>query len=413
MRIQYLYKYGVSFLCFLGLIFCAVMQFRFALHEQNVVTGKSGGNISAFTRDPGLLTFSAKQKHLFEGDMDGSLSLLQKALIHNPFYVPAWLGLAELNNDKGDKQSATKIINYVHELTHDIKWWRWEKALTAYQLGRTELLPDELRFIIREIPGKNRNVALQLAFRLWEDPNDLLDKVGSENLLHLFNFSVRKKYHLKATFFWDTMQDEGTVCPEKNSLAFLNMLLGVGEISTAGDIWRKHFAPETLLYNGNFSTPFLRTAFGWRPTKHKGFVYSLEWNPKNNNKDLYYRFKGWDNLSFHHLYQIVPLKGGKEYRLAGEFKTHKLTTDQRPFLEVYGYKCKMDYSQTKMVAAEQDWQEHSLRFIVPESCDAVVVRLRRKESFQIDNKLSGKLWLSNLEIIEIGEVVTSVDEQQQ
>ncbi len=75
-----------------------------------------------------------------------------------------------------------------------------------------------------------------------------------------------------------------------------------------------------------------------------------------------------------------------------------MTTDQRPYLEVYGYKCTMQNTRTDMVASNQDWQQYQIDFAVPEDCAAIVVRLRRNESLQIDSKLAGQLWLKNIAI---------------
>jgi tetratricopeptide (TPR) repeat protein len=394
-----LYDYLLKALCMAALIICAAMQFRFALQQQNIFLGKTGDDSALSSHDAGLLTFTAKQKFLFDADIQSGLSMVQRALTLNPYYVPAWLLLAELNNDLGRKKQATKILVYVDSLTRDIKWWRWDKALTAYQLGRLDVLPDELRYIVREIPGKSRNDALQLAFTLWEEPAELLGNMGEENLLHLFISAVQRKMVPEALFLWQKINETASECPEKNFLHFVNMLIGTGDLGVAGEIWHRHYPESGLLFNGNFAAPLLGSGFGWRAGRDKGFELRLEEDPEiPDGKSLRLRFKGWDNLNFHHLYQIVPLQGNKAYTLIAHWKSDRLTTDQRPFFEVYGYKCKMDYAKSEMISPDQDWQPEHLEFTVPEECSAVVLRLRRRESIQIDNKLSGKLWLRNLDI---------------
>ncbi len=399
MSTRVVFDYLLKVLCLTALVICAVMQFRFALQEQNVFIGKNAEDSAPNSHDPRILTFTAKQKFLFDADIQSSLSMMQRALTLNPYYVPAWLLLAELNNDLGRKKQATKILVYTDSLTRNIKWWRWEKALTAYQLGRLDVLPDELRYIIREIPGKNRSDALQLAFTLWEDPVELLNNVGVENLMHLFTFAVQKKLVGESLFLWSKIEETATTCTESDFLRFINMLIGAEQIGAAGNIWHAHFPDSGILFNGNFATPLLNSGFGWRTRKGKEFELRVEEEPGlASGKALRYRFKGWDNLNFSHLYQIVPVQGGKSYTLTMQCKSDKLTTDQTPFFEVYGFKCKMDYAKSEMVASTQEWQTQNLDFTVPEECSAVVVRLRRRESTQIDNKLSGKLWLANLEI---------------
>ena len=195
------YAKAFRFCCFLLLLGGAFMQLLFALQEQSVFREiKGGGNSLLQSSDPQLLTLSAKKKHLFEGDMAGAMSRLQRALTSNAYYVPAWLALAELNNDLGNKEQAYTILDYVETLIRDLKRWRWEKTLVDYQLGRLTALPAELRYIIHEIPGKSRNDALQLAFTLWDDPQQLLNNIGPENLMPLFENAVRKTCRKKHSF---------------------------------------------------------------------------------------------------------------------------------------------------------------------------------------------------------------------
>ena len=54
-------------------------------------------------RNARLLTPSSKTKTLFEADLAMAETLLQYALTVNSYYIPAWISLAELYNDKGEK----------------------------------------------------------------------------------------------------------------------------------------------------------------------------------------------------------------------------------------------------------------------------------------------------------------------
>ncbi len=408
------YTKGLRICCFLLLLAAAFIQLVFALQEQNVFSEKKGGGGNSVLRssDPQLLTLAAKQNHLFEGDMPAAMAQLQRALTSNAYYIPAWLALAELDNDLGNKQQALAILEYVDTLTRELKRWRWEKTLADYQLGRLAVLPAELRYIIHDIPGKSKNDALQLAFTLWDDPQQLLDNIGRENLIPLFDYAVAKNLPEKALFFWQIIEADQEPWQQKQLQSFLDMLLRTDKVAEAGKIWRKYLNPDSLVYNGDFSQPFMQQAFGWRSGKDQGFAKRFEEaNGINQQTALHYRFKGWDNLKFQHLYQIVPLTGGKTYRLTTELKSQKLTTDQRPFFEVSGYKCKMQNVRTEMVAPDKDWTPYQFDFAVPEECAAVVLRMRRNESLHIDNKLAGQMWLKNIAISELGEKPIILDKQ--
>jgi hypothetical protein len=387
---------------FVFLLACASWQILFSIQEQKAFSEASEKISTNQTRNFRILTYQAKQKYMLEADLGTATSLLQQALTVNPSYVPAWLSLAELNNDLGKKAKASAILQYVDELTKGVKRWRWDKALTAYQLGKVDMLPGELRYIIHEIDGKDRNAALQLAFTLWAEPVELLEKIGSENITHLLGYAVSKNMPKQAMYFWQTIETTGVQWQQKEVLALLDMLLQVNEVQEAATIWRKYFNPEKYFYNGDFSQPFLEQAFGWRTGKRQNFDQLFAQNPEGGSaRILQYRFKGWGNINFMHLSQIVPLESGKTYSLTAEMKSQKMTTDQRPFLEVSGYKCSAPVANSEMVAPDQDWTQHQVIINVPGDCHAVVVLLRRKESNHIDNKLAGQLWLRNIAIIQI------------
>ncbi len=375
------------------LVIAAVAQLRFALQEQLQFSDNTERLADERIRNPRVLLNFAKQKHLFEADLDTAQRLFRQALISSPLYVPAWLGLAELLNDRGDKQRAAAIVTYADGLTRNINRWRWDKTLTAYQLGLTDLLPGELRYIIAHIPGKSRTDALNLAFTLWPDPANLLTQVGSENLLHLFNHGVRTSRPQEAMAFWQHIAQSPRAPDDRQVVAFIDMLLRTDHVAEAVPIWRQRFNGQDTIFNPDFQTRPLGRAFGWRLTDHKGVDQRFEPLPQPGSHAIHLRFKGWENLSYHHLLQIVPLEQQRDYRFSVQMKTDKLTTNQRPFWEVDGYKCQASRATSEMATTNQDWTEHTIDFHVSAGCSAMVVRLRRHESTMLDNKISGRLWI--------------------
>ena len=395
------------------LLFFAILQLWLVLFEQSEFSQKTDmSSLNKYQSNPYLLSWLAKQKHLFEADMDTAQSLYQQALTANPVYIPAWLGLAELNLDRRKKEEANAILDYTSELAVGIKRWRWDKALVAYQFDRNDILAEDLAYIISDMSGKIRNDALRMAFSVWQEPEDLLGKMGEDNLLHLFRYATKKKKVEEGLIFWEVLEKQGFQEQEKDVYRFLNMLLSTEQIKTAADIWRKHFNPDTLLYNGDFTQNLLQNAFGWRIGKNKGVSWKIQSAKKNGEPTaLHLHFNRKNNVNLHNIQQIIPLQGGKVYAFKGAAKTAKLSTDQLPFWEIYGFKCKGLYQKTEMVQSEQDWTDMVLFFGVPEECDAVRLRLRRKESTYIDNKLAGDIWVTGLEIADTGEHFTILDEQ--
>jgi hypothetical protein len=172
-------------------------------------------------------------------------------------------------------------------------------------------------------------------------------------------------------------------------------------------VWRTTFNDADTIYNQSFTGLPLGRAFGWRFIDTNDFEHRFEPLLKSGTHAVNLRFKGWENLNFHHILQIVPLDPGNRYRFSVWMKSAKLTTDQRPYWEVYGYKCEAPRVNTGMVAAEQDWSGSAVDFTVPLGCSAMVVRLRRNESTMLDNKIAGRLWFKEPRITRIDEATTT------
>lgn len=402
---------AVRILCFLVLTVIAAFQLRIALLAQSEFSDqKVSDPLQTYQYNPRMLTWHGKQRLKTDAARDEAETLYRAALIANPLYIPAWLSLAELKYDQGDKQSASAMLDLVDQYTEDIKRWRWNKVLLAYQLQRQDILARDLAYIVREIPGQPYKDALQMAFLLWPDPAELKEKIGSENIVALFRYAIQTKKIEVAVALWPDIGATGIENHKKDVLSFLEMLITMDRLPLAADIWKHFFNSNTLFFDGAFVDEPLQSAFGWRIGKVKGAVWRIE--KKMNDQPspaLHIHFNQQENLNFHHAYQVVPLTGGMEYRLRGQWKSKALTTDQRPFVEVYGYKCKAPQGKTEMVEEDQPWSSFNLLFRVPEECQAMVVRIRRNPSNHIDNQLGGDLWLTNFEISAMGTPSTIME----
>mgnify|MGYP001381347851 CR=1 FL=1 len=398
---------SVRTVAFLALLALTAVQLRIALQEQAEYsdTGASAAMLDLL-RSPFLLTWHGRRLHQLEGETAGAEALYRRALVHNPLYIPAWLGLAELRNDRGRRAEATAILDHVDALSAGINRWRWDKALLAYQMGRTDILARDLAWIVAEIPTQ-RQEALRMAFSLWPDPAEILDRLGRNNLLPLFKHAARIGQVETALAWWPEVEKLGVENHRDEVLAFLHSLIHHGRLAEAVPIWRQHFNGQALLYNGDFTRPPTNIAFDWRVSAPKGSSWRIESAPGGDGQAMRLHFSGTDNLGYSHLTQIVPLAPGRRYRLTGQVKTEMLTTDQRPYLEVSGFQCPMAPVRTALVAATQPWTALTLPFEVPADCRAVQVRVRRDRSNRLDNLLAGDLWLRGLAIDKTGGIHAS------
>ena len=401
--------------CLLVLIALAAWHLRMSLLLQSEFSDRKVADPEiAYERNPRMLTWHGKERHLIEADTAGAERLFRQALAVNPVFIPAWLGLAELKNDTGDRKAADRLLNRADQLTAEVNRYRWDKVLVAHQMGRRDILERDLVWLAAEATGKTRDDALRLAFSLWPEPAELMRVMGADNLASLFHYAVRSRRTDEAAILWAGLGEAAAALDRKQVADFVELLLREDRVESAGAVWRQVFGPEPLLHDGSFADKPMQKAFGWRMGKVRG----SSWRVAKGEGDepalaLRLQFNHLENIDFRHVSQIVPLTGGRAYRLKGQWKSLSLTTDQRPFVEVLGHKCKAEPARSEMIEPSQPWRTFSLDFTVPADCHAMMVRVRRTASLQIDNQLGGELWLADLGIASTTIAIAPLEEMDQ
>ncbi|MCI5142042.1 MAG: hypothetical protein D3909_10045, partial [Candidatus Electrothrix sp. ATG1] len=324
----------------------------------------------------------------------------------NPVYIPAWIALAELENDVGHLTRSVEILEYLEHIMLGVVRWRWEKAMLAYLLGREDIFKADLAWLLQQesLSGQTRNNILNFAFSLWQDPSELVKEMGKENTVSLFLHALHSKNIDTAMFLWS--RADLAELDKQRVLPYIDLLIRNQRVDEAAVIWQQYYPSDTLLYNGNFSLPLVKGGFGWRAWPrilHDEGIDLVVLNQGAEKSALHIHFNGKNNIRLsYQIKQIIPLPPGQSFTLTGEMRSKELTTDQRPFFEVIGQpsvdECSMWYG-TEMVGENQDWTPFTLSFTVPDECNqGVLLRLRRRRSKKIDSLISGDLWLTNLSI---------------
>ncbi|CAK8714775.1 Tetratricopeptide repeat-containing protein [Candidatus Electrothrix laxa] len=384
-------------LLFFGLITLTLYQLRVAVIAQtsysNIVTSKT---IRELQSEPRLLVKYGKEK-ILEGNHDNAKKYLQKALRVNPVYIPAWLTLAELENNSGNTARSLEILEYLDHLMQDVIRWRWKKAMLAFLLEREDILKADLSWLLQQknLSEQTRKKVLDFAFSLWPEPAELLKKMGGKNCVSLFLHALRIKNRERAEFLWAAT--DHTQIASEEVLRYINLLINDQKINEAALLWKEYYPADNLLYNGNFSIPPVKGGFGWRIWQTEGFEIEMQ-NQSDQKTALHLRFNGETNIHFRHVKQFVPLSAGQHVTLTGELRSKGMTTDQRTFLEIVGRDCSLQ-SATEMVEPNQDWTPFSQNFTLPDDChQGVEIRIRRLPSKKIDSLISGELWVTNLSL---------------
>jgi hypothetical protein len=248
--------------------------------------------------------------------------------------------------------------------------------------------------------------------KLTQDALHLLDHHYSSDAgavveaLHPENFEPYLKWLIR----WGRVDDSGIVWkkilregddPDADVvLQYTHFLVGKKKIQAARKIQQQFNGTEGLT-NAGFENEITRRGFDWRywgERKASWEIRRVRTTDSEPSHALRITFGGEENIAFHHLFQIVAVVPLQSYRLSYDWKSKFITTDQGPFVEIYGYDQKGLYHKGSMITGTQVWHTETIEFIAPEECHAVVVRLRRLPSRRFDSKIAGTLWLDDFRL---------------
>lgn len=341
--------------------------------------------------DPNALARLGRNEFLANGNLPKALTLYSRSLENFVLHMPSWLDMVELYNDMEEKEKAVAALRFVQDVAADNERTAWRKAMLAHELDLTDLMAGNLVWLATKFPSKRRQV-FALADQRWTEPEALMEQFAPALYPEVVEYYISINDAPKAAAAWRRTVDAGTG-EEKIALRYINYLLGLEQVPEAAHIWQDYYRKDGgLLYNSELREPFLGSGFGWRISRVEG----VSWQAAGSGGGLRIQFDGTANPSFS-LMQIIPLAPGR-YVLSGTVASQDLTTDQRPYWTISGYKCDGLNVKGKMIPPSGPPDTFSLEFAVPEGCHALQVLFRRSASHYFDNKISGTVTVTGLEL---------------
>ncbi|MFZ0242884.1 MAG: hypothetical protein WAL90_14670 [Desulfobacterales bacterium] len=338
-------------------------------------------------------------------DNAAAAGFFRQAVTENVLFLDGWLRLAEAEAALDRPLSAKNILAFTLDRSPGVTRWKWPQMLLAAELGqpavvhrlandllrRQILVADTLQFLHTYSGGSAADVAGILAPEQW-----------ALYLEWLMTWSMTEE----SLTLWRAMAGRAPV-PEETGLQYAHFLLHHQQVAAAAQIWRRQTGAGGLT-NPGFETDITSRGFDWCTWKVKDDKWEMarvDHGARQGRYALQIDFSGRENISFYHLYQIFTIDPHAGYRLTYAWKSRGLTTDQGPFLEIYGFD-REDYDETgPMMTGTHDWRSETIAFEPPEGCRAVVVRLRRQPSNRFDSKIGGTLWLDDFRLEKITDDV--------
>jgi hypothetical protein len=316
-------------------------------------------------------------------------------------FIDGWLRLAEAEEEMGHKEKAKKILTFTIDHTKCVSRWKWSQMVLARELGMEEVVYRNANYLLSR--GVLEQDTLQfLHTHLGGNASAVVSILDEEHLDDYLEWLMNWSMTEESLSVWRTMTAFST--PEnETALRFSNFLLHNKYITESRDIWRK-FTGVSGLTNPGFETELTVRGFDWCHWKEKDGIFEVmrvNHDTWKGDYALRVNFSGRENIAFHHVYQIITAEPQTKYRLTYAWKSQGITTNQGPFIEVYGFDKEGLYKAGPMITGTQKWREVSIEFDMPEGCRAAVVRLRRLPSRRFDSKIRGTLWLDDFRLEKI------------
>jgi hypothetical protein len=339
----------------------------------------------------------------FRSDARAAAHYYRRAVTDDPLFIDAWIALAQAEQALGNSYAAGKTLAFVNGLTRDVRRWKWPQTLLANELGMEKILVENVNYLVAH--GQKLNDAFYMTDVYFKGQVKavltVLDDAGKTAYL---NWLMRFKRVADAMTVWGNMAPRHLFDDPLLS-RYVHFLLHNGKICEAGRVWQQH-TDIIGMTNAGFEDDSPKRGFDWRYNDKSDDLWRIRRVTSAQSEGLSalkVRFGGLENVNFHHLYQIVPVLPDTMYQLTFQGKTRNLTTDQRPFIEVYSFQTRGLYQKSEMLPEHQDWHTSRLEFTTPADCNAVVVRLRRMKSGRFDCNIKGTVWLDHFTLVKAGK----------
>jgi tetratricopeptide (TPR) repeat protein len=335
----------------------------------------------------------------------------------DPHDPEAWMDLAAALQFQGSIDEAEACRRRVDLLAPNLPAYQWPIANSYLLQGDTEEAFRHFRLVLAGTQQYDTNV-FRLAWKATDDAGKILQQLIPERVATEFSYLdfLLAQHRLDdAQAVWKRILVEREEFRPEETGAYIDSLIAAHRPEEAYQVWtdlqkkgliRYWSAPSetNLISDGDFEDELLNFGFAWRVSPVEGVYAGLDTsNYHSPSHALLIQFSGKENLQYQHVYQFVKVTPGQAYHLQALMKTENITTDSGPCLEVYdAYSpATLDKSTEELTGSSDAWTPLLLDFVAGPKTDLLVLRLKRSPSRKLDNLISGKVWLDDVQLTPV------------
>jgi hypothetical protein len=326
----------------------------------------------------------------------------RQAVSEDVLFIDSWIRLAEAETALGNKEKAKNILTHAVERTQSVYRWKWRQMLLARELELDRIVYSNANYLL-SCGNLNWDVLQFLHAHFDGHASEVVTALDTVHLPKYLDWLMNWSMVEESWAVWGTMA-EASKPTRETALTYANFLLRNLHVARAKAIWEQYTGIGGMT-NPGFEQKITGKGFDWRYWRDGdglSEITRVSHEAWEGHYAVKIQFMGHENIDFHHLYQIFAVDVQTNYRLSYVWKSQGITTDQGPFVEIYGYDGEGLYKTGPRITGTHGWHQISLEFTMPETCRAAVVRLRRLPSNRFDSKITGTLWVDDFQLEKVG-----------
>ena len=392
--------------------------FAEALTNRQTVSGLE----RAVKLDPGDAAYHLQLGRLYEYNppslqLDKAEGHLRRAAYLDSYDPQNWLELAAALELQGRTTEAGAILRQVDFLAPNLPAYQWPIANFYLLQGNVDECFRHFRVVLAGTSQYNNNV-FGMAWKATDDAGKILQQLIPEQAATEFsylNFLISEHRLNEAQAVWSRIVAGREAFSPSQASPYIDSLIAAQRPDEAYQVWTdlqkkgpirySSFPSESnLISNGEFEDELLNMGFDWRIVSLEGIYAGLDTSTyRSPSHALLVQFSGKQNVHYQNVLQYVKVSPGHSYRLEAFMKTEGITTDSGPRLEVYdAYNpSALDKLTDDLTGTSDGWRPLILDFASGPKTALIVVRLVRLPSKKLDNLISGKVWLDDVQLTPV------------
>jgi tetratricopeptide (TPR) repeat protein len=354
-----------------------------------------------------------RQLDFDNADVPLAISYYRRAIRLNPrspFYKLDLASALETAGNYDEADSDFRAAQAAYPISAEVSWKYGNFLL------RQNRLPEAYSEIHRALAVDASLIPLAVS-RVWRSDPDihlLLDQVLPDTAVaysQALAFLVDAQDPAASLEVWRRLIAKDPHTEWKWAYMLTNMLVDKEKFEEAGAVWRQAvdmnpgFAPayagNSLVYDGGFERDVSGGGFGWRQDNVGGADFDFDMDEKHSgSRSARLMFDGTKNLAYQDLFQYVLVSPATRYRFQGFLRTDQISTESGMRFEILDPKDRQHLDVlTPNETGTLPWTPEQVDFTTGPQTHVILIRLARRPSERLDNKLRGTVWIDDVSIV--------------